>query len=133
MNALYLNNIAITLGGIGTIFSGLYYTTTYQFAYAAVFGIAIACFSALRSIIVVDLLGLDKLTNAFGILMLFQGAAAVIGAPIAGFFLDQTGSYDASFWLAGALITLSAVLCYPLNYAKAWENNRKSEKAYLAA
>lgn len=43
-----------------------------------------ACFSALRSILVVDLMGLEKLTNAFGILCLFQGMAAAIGAPIAG-------------------------------------------------
>lgn len=49
-----------------------------------------ACFSALRSILVVDLMGLEKLTNAFGILMLFQGLAAAIGAPIAGKFLLST-------------------------------------------
>lgn len=47
-----------------------------------------ACFSALRSILVVDLMGLDRLTNAFGILMLFQGLAAAMGAPIAGKFLS---------------------------------------------
>lgn len=131
INALYINNIAITLGGIATIFSGFSYSETYQFTYAMVFGIAIACFSALRSIIVVDLMGLEKLTNAFGILMLFQGAAAVIGAPIAGYFMDLTGSYDASFWLAGILITISGLLCFPLNWAKAWEN-QKSEKVSLA-
>lgn len=38
-----------------------------------------ACFSALRSLIAVDLMGLEKLTNAFGLLMLFQGLAAVMG------------------------------------------------------
>lgn len=41
VNALYLNNIAITLGGIATIFSGLYLTEAYQFTYAAIFGVAI--------------------------------------------------------------------------------------------
>lgn len=44
----------------------------------------VACFSALRSLIAVDLMGLEKLTNAFGILMMFQGLAAVVGSPIAG-------------------------------------------------
>lgn len=52
------------------------------------FFVPIACFSALRSIIVVDLLGLEKLTNAFGMLMMFQGVAAIIGAPLAG--ISQT-------------------------------------------
>jgi hypothetical protein len=32
----------------------------------------------------VDLIGLEKLTNAFGLLLLFQGIAAAIGSPLAG-------------------------------------------------
>lgn len=83
-----------------------------------------ACFSALRSIIAVDLMGLEKLTNAFGILMLFQGLAAVIGAPIAGAMYDATHSFDYSFYFAGGLITLSAILCYPLTIVNNWEKRR---------
>lgn len=86
-----------------------------------------ACFSALRSIIAVDLMGLDKLTNAFGILMLFQGLAAVIGAPIAGAMFDATQSFDYSFYFAGGLITLSAILCYPLTIVNNWEKRRAAE------
>lgn len=132
INALHLNNVAITIGGIATIFSGHLITEAYQFTYAGIFGIAIACFSALRSILAVDLMGLEKLTNAFGILMLFQGLAAVLGAPIAGMFFDLTQTYDASFWLAGSLITLSAVICYPLNMVNRWEKKRAAEKLRLA-
>jgi hypothetical protein len=43
-----------------------------------------ACFASLRSILIVELMGLDKLTNAFGLLLLLQGVAAAIGSPIAG-------------------------------------------------
>jgi len=43
-----------------------------------------AVFASLRSILVVDLLGLERLTNAFGLLLLFQGVAAAVGAPLAG-------------------------------------------------
>lgn len=83
-----------------------------------------ACFSALRSIIAVDLMGLEKLTNAFGILMLFQGLAAVLGAPIAGAMFDATQSFDYSFYFAGGLITLSGILCYPLTIVNNWEKRR---------
>jgi len=41
------------------------------------------CFASLRSILIVELMGLDKLTNAFGLLLLFQGIAAAIGLPVA--------------------------------------------------
>lgn len=128
ISPLYLNNIAITAGGLATMFSGYLITNTTQLIFAALFGICIACFSALRSLIAVELMGLEKLTNAFGFLMLFQGFASAIGAPIAGVLFDLTGSYDISFYFAGSLITLSAFLCYPLNYVSKWEKERDEAK-----
>lgn len=41
VNALHLNNIAITIGGICTIFSGYSLTSGYQFSYSIIFGVAI--------------------------------------------------------------------------------------------
>lgn len=43
-----------------------------------------ACFASLRSILVVEMLGLNKLNNAFGLMLLFQGIAATVGGPVAG-------------------------------------------------
>lgn len=127
ISSLMLNNVALTIGGIATMLSGLSYTPSYQFFYAATFGLSISFWASLRSIIAVDLLGLEKLTNAFGLLLLFQGLAAAIGTPIAGMFMDLTGSYDASFYLSGGLLTLSGVMCYPLNKIKKWEEQRKQK------
>nr|CAD7258270.1 unnamed protein product [Timema shepardi] len=127
MNALFINNTALTLGGAATILSGVSMSVTYQYAYAVIFGLSIACFASLRSIIIVDLMGLDNLTNAFGLLLLFQGMSAAIGSPIAGAFMDATGSYDASFYLSGTLILVSAILCYPLNRVNRWEKRRAAE------
>lgn len=128
---LYLNNIAITLGGIATIFSGFLITPATQWTFAVFFGCCIACFSALRSIIAVEMIGLEKLTNAFGFLMLFQGIAATIGTPIAGALYEINQSYDISFYFAGGLILLSAFLCYPLPWVSNWEN-KKNEKTAQA-
>lgn len=52
--------------------------------YGAVFGFTIGAYVGLTSVILVDLLGLEKLTNAFGLLLLFQGIASLVGPPIAG-------------------------------------------------
>ena len=43
-----------------------------------------AVFVSLRSILLVELLGIDVLTKSFGILILFQGIATMVGAPLAG-------------------------------------------------
>jgi MFS transporter, MCT family, solute carrier family 16 (monocarboxylic acid transporters), member 14 len=132
VNALHLNNIFITAGGIATMVSGMFMNVSGQFIYTAIFGVTCACFSALRSIIVVELLGLDKLTNAFGILLLFQGIAAVIGSPLAGFLYDVTGNYTLPFVVAGGLITFSAILTYPLKIVKNWQQS-KGRKVGISA
>jgi MFS-type transporter involved in bile tolerance (Atg22 family) len=67
---------------------------------------------SLTSIILVDLLGLDKLTNAFGLLILFRGTAAIFGAPIIGSIYDSTQSYAVSFYAAGALFAFSAFFSF---------------------
>lgn len=41
IDALIINNIAITVGGLATIFSGISYTAGFQFAYYTVFGLSI--------------------------------------------------------------------------------------------
>lgn len=60
-------------------------TVFWQFVvYCVFFAIGVACFGALRSIIVVEVFGLEKLTSAFGILLLYMGVAALVGPPFAG-------------------------------------------------
>ena len=53
-----------------------------------------AVFVSLRSILMVELIGLDRLTNAFGLVTMCQGLSAFIGAPIAGKLL-----YYRPMWL----------------------------------
>lgn len=52
--------------------------------YAAVFGFTAGAYVGLTSVILVDLLGLEHLTNGFGLLLLFQGVASFLGPPMAG-------------------------------------------------
>ncbi|KAF8565281.1 hypothetical protein P879_02590 [Paragonimus westermani] len=57
---------------------------------AFVYGVANAMALSLRSVILVDLFGLRRLTNAFGYLMLVQGLSVMLGPPIFGYFCDLT-------------------------------------------
>ena len=43
-----------------------------------------ASFISLQSIILVELIGLDMLTNAFMLMCLFKGTGCYIGPPLAG-------------------------------------------------
>lgn len=84
VSALAVNNFALIAAGLATMTVPLY-TAYWQFlAFCVPFSIGVACFAALRSIIVVELIGLEKLSNAFGILLTFMGVGAVVGSPLAG-------------------------------------------------
>ena len=67
-------------------FSDFFYYNVliFQIVYCAIFGATSGAYVGLTSVVLVDLLGLDKLTNAFGLLLMFQGIASVIGPPIIG-------------------------------------------------
>ena len=64
----------------------------------------------LKTIVLVELLGLDSLTSAFSLLSLFEGIAGIIGTPIAGAIYDSAGSYDIPFYVAGAFFILAGFL-----------------------
>ncbi|CAH2046943.1 unnamed protein product, partial [Iphiclides podalirius] len=124
VSPLWLNNVALSAGGVATMLSGLCYDSAFQFAYCVVFGLAVACFASLRSILVVEYIGLEQLTNCFGLFLLFQGFGALLSAPIAGVLMDLTKSYDFSFYVSGGFLLLSAVMCYPVDYISRWEKSR---------
>ncbi|KAG5889296.1 hypothetical protein JTB14_031943 [Gonioctena quinquepunctata] len=81
------------------------------------FGFLIAANYSLTCIILVELITLDRFTNAYGLLLLVQGVANLIGPPLAGWIYDVTGSYTMSFYLAGLFIAISGfmMLIIPLS------------------
>lgn len=52
------------------------------------FGLFIAANYSLTSIILVELITLERFTNAYGLLLLVQGVANLVGPPLAGLSLS---------------------------------------------
>ncbi|XP_022648692.1 monocarboxylate transporter 12-like isoform X3 [Varroa jacobsoni] len=131
VNALAINNVALIGGGIATALLPNLLMKSFGLlcVYAAIFGFSIACFAALRSIIVVELFGLEKLTNAFGLLLLFQGVASLIGSPFAGLLYDLSGSYNLTFYFFGAVIAASGLMCLPVSAVMKWERRSKIHRS----
>ncbi|XP_071516142.1 monocarboxylate transporter 14-like isoform X2 [Panulirus ornatus] len=110
VNPLWINNICIILSGV-CVFLTPFATSYASFVVLSLFfGFFVSAYISLSSIILVQLLGLAQLTNAFGLLILFRGSASMVGAPISGSIYDATKSYDVSFYSAGALLFVCAGL-----------------------
>lgn len=112
VNRLMLYNTALVICGVATALSPLNDSKEYLIGYAAIFGAFIGVYVGLTSVVLVDLLGIDRLTNAFGLLLMFQGVSTLIGPPIAGWLYDGTGSYNISFYVAGTVVAFSGALLY---------------------
>jgi len=107
VNPLFVTNVAIFLSGICTMAMPLcpdYYTFV---AVALAFGLFVAAYISLTSIVLVELLGLDNLTSAFGILILVRGVFCMVGSPVAGSVFDQTQRYDISFYMSAHGVSLA--------------------------
>merc|ERR1712115_545436 len=102
-----------------------------QLLYATLYGVTSAAYVLLTTLVLADLLGADKFTNSFGLLLLFQGVATFFGPPIVGFMFDQYNSYNPGFILMGVMIALSGLMLYPIPCIKRrlekldnpWEQN----------
>lgn len=136
VDSLLLNNVCLILATVSVTMAPFCTTILDYMIMSTLFGIAICKFSAilhsklicriddiflfliaagyisLTSIILVDLLGLDKLTNAFGLLILFRGVAAIAGPPLAGNLYDITQNYDTTFYMASACFLLSTIASF---------------------
>jgi len=70
----------------------------------------------LTSIVTVDLVGVDKLSDAFGVLLLFQGVAVALGTPIVGTmrdaFVDFKRPYLWPYLIFGGAILVSGVILF---------------------
>eukprot|EP00095_Tigriopus_kingsejongensis_P006332 maker-scaffold411_size179879-snap-gene-0.35 protein:Tk06332 transcript:maker-scaffold411_size179879-snap-gene-0.35-mRNA-1 annotation:"monocarboxylate transporter 4-like isoform x1" len=99
-SSFYITNISLFMGGLSVASFAFCSSFTEFFITGLVFGFSLSAYIALTSILLVDLLGLDSLTSAFGILVSFRGFAAIFGPPVAGMVFDLTESYDIPFFMA---------------------------------
>ncbi|KFD71499.1 hypothetical protein M514_06367 [Trichuris suis] len=112
VTALTINNVSLLFCGALTSLCMVFGTYTLLMTYSVLFGLFIAPYISLTAVILVEEVGLEQLTNAFGLLVLARGVSAMVGSPIGGAVYDSTGAYKFSFLVAGALIFISGLIHY---------------------
>lgn len=99
------------------------HTTLYGF-----FG---GAYIALTSIVLIDMVGIEIMPKALGVILLIQGLGAALGQPFEGYIRRISGSYSPLNILNGSLMIFGGILMfiYPLvrNYGK-----KKNQKEITA-
>lgn len=83
-----------------------------------------ACVMALRSIMYVNILGIERLTNAFGILSTMCGIGIMLGTPALGSLKFFTGNYCLTFVGSGVFLLIAAVSLRILPWLKKKEEHK---------
>lgn len=84
INLTLFYGMSIILAGLSVLLVPLFSDYISQCVLSASYGLFISANYALSTVILVEFLSIDKLTNAYGLTMLMQGLANLLGPPVAG-------------------------------------------------
>jgi len=90
VDALALTTVAIFSGAICPALMTLCYDFWSYAIVCILFGLFLSAWPAVTSSLLVDILGLEHLTSAFGVLTCIRGLSAFLGPPLGGFVIDAT-------------------------------------------
>lgn len=112
---VYIYNVVMFL--VGGVSFAIPMTRTYiqLCGLCGLYGLLIGTYISQKSVILVDLLGAEKLINSFGLLICFQGVGMLVGPPFSGFLKDINGQYENAFYVGGSSMILGALILLTSN------------------
>ncbi|KAK7471588.1 hypothetical protein BaRGS_00035751, partial [Batillaria attramentaria] len=101
-------------------------TNFVEFAFLfGLYGALTGMYVSQKSVILVDILGQEKLSSSFGLMICFQGLGTFIGPPLAGLLKDIFGQYDEAFFLGGAAMAAAGGLMIVSNVYRVASERRR--------
>jgi len=120
----FLGSVGFALLAVASVLT-IYATTTFiMFLSMAVFGLGIGGMLFLQNFIWADYFGRASIESIRGLVMPINLAVGGIGAPLAGYVRDATGTYNAVWWVGVALIVAVTALLAMTQPPKAPGPNR---------
>jgi MFS family permease len=110
LSVLYLMRAALFM-----VFIQFPVTETSVLIFSAVLGLLWLSTVPLTSGIVAQVFGPRYMATLFSIVLLGHQLGSFCGVWLGGLFYDQTGTYDAAWWLAIALGVAAALIHWPIN------------------
>ncbi|XP_055342767.1 monocarboxylate transporter 3-like [Paramacrobiotus metropolitanus] len=127
VNRMILYSVFCLIAGAATSLSVLCNTYYLFVFYSIVYGFSGGFIIALQSVVLTDIVGLEKLTAAFGILLFIEGAAVFVGPPMAGSITDaHGGNYTVAFIVFGILMAMAGLSLLVIPVTNAITGNRKT-------
>lgn len=119
VHSLLLHNVCFVAASLCILALPLCTAEAALFFDVALFGVLIAPYICLTTIILAEVVGIGGLTNAFGLLIMSRGVATVASLPVGGLVGNlANGNNSATFLLGGGVLLLAAALHCALHLPK---------------
>ncbi|XP_073692448.1 monocarboxylate transporter 13 isoform X1 [Garra rufa] len=81
-----------------------------------VYGFCAGAMTPLAFAVVPEIVGMERMLGALGLLQLIESVGGLLGAPLSGWLKDYTGTYTISFITAGSFLVLGTLVTMTLPY-----------------
>lgn len=98
-----LLGIFLLLIPLGVTYSGL-------LVVSLAYGFCAGAMTPLAFAVVPEIVGMERMLGALGLVQLLESIGGLLGAPLSGWLKDCTGSYTASFMVAGSFLVLGTLI-----------------------
>uniref|UniRef100_A0A3B4C0Z6 Major facilitator superfamily (MFS) profile domain-containing protein n=1 Tax=Pygocentrus nattereri TaxID=42514 RepID=A0A3B4C0Z6_PYGNA len=123
--------LAIVLEGLACLFVPLLRNFSLLVAFALFYGYFDGAYVALLPVVTSDTVGPTYLSSALGVVFFLHAIPYLISPPIAGWLVDQTGSYTAAFLLSGFSLICSASILATVSLARRCNRSISEPKLML--
>ncbi|XP_072545001.1 monocarboxylate transporter 12-B [Salminus brasiliensis] len=110
--------LAVGLEGLGCLFVPLLRSFSLLVPFSLFYGYFDGAYVALLPVVTSDIVGPTHLSSALGVVCFLHAVPYLISPPIAGWLVDQTGSYTAAFLLCGFSLICSALILATVTLAR---------------
>lgn len=112
VNPVLTFSLAMLFCGVVVLCHAFITSSTHFLILTAMFGILNGSQNVLIAVTPSIVFGREKLSSVFGYILFLGGIGALIGAPIAGFIVDSTGSFDGVVGFSSASLFIGSCLMF---------------------
>ena len=105
----YFFSFAVMFPGICHLFCPLAEDYTSLVVYAVFFGLGFGSVSSVLFETLMDLVGAQRFSSAVGLVTVVECCPVLLGPPLAGKLVDETGQYKYMYLACGAIVALASV------------------------
>ncbi|XP_067893061.1 monocarboxylate transporter 13 [Heterodontus francisci] len=123
IKSIRLTTILITILSIAFMLFPVAKNYTLLIIFSCICGFFFGTMLALIVTLLTDVMGIEKLDNALGLIMFFRTIGCLLGPPLAGLLVDYTGDYGNGFYVAGGGLFIAACFLILADYFLSREQN----------